>query len=91
MPTLFLRQRLRLTLAILLFAVVDIVGLLLLVTGVMWFVRGGPWFFHDFPANAIGATASVIIGLLPMLSAAAGNLREKTKKSSQQIMEHEQR
>ena len=91
MSTLFPRQRPRLTLAILLFAVVDIAGMLLLATGVMWFAHGTPLFLPDFPTNAISAAASAIIGLLLMLWAAARILREVTKQINQQIPEHEQR
>ncbi len=66
----------RLTLAILAFAVVDIVGMVLFATGAMWFAHGQPLFIPDFPAGPIEAGAAIAGGLLLMIWAAARILRE---------------
>ncbi len=66
----------RLTLAILLFAAVDIVGMVLFATGAMWFAHGKPLFIPGFPDNMAEAGVSSAGGLLLMFWAAARILRE---------------
>ncbi len=66
----------RLTLAILLFAAIDIVGMVLFATGAMWFVHGKPLFIPDFPGSMVEAGISIGGGLLMMFWAAAQILRE---------------
>jgi len=66
----------RLTLPILAFAVVDIAGMVLLATGVMWFAHGQPLFIPGFPTGPLGAGAAIAGGLLLMFWAAARILRE---------------
>ena len=74
----------RLTLVILLFAAVDIVGMVLIATGIMWFAHGMPLFIRDFPTNMVEAGVSVAGGLVMMIWSAAQILRELTKQIGQQ-------
>ncbi len=78
----------RLTLVILLFAVVDVAGMVLIATGIMWFVHGTPLFIPGFPTNMIEAGVSTVAGLLMMLWSAARILRELTKQISPRNPEH---
>jgi hypothetical protein len=55
----------------LLFVALDIVGIALFFTGVMWFVYGEPRFIPDFPTNALSAGIAVGGGFLLMVLAAA--------------------
>ena len=66
----------RLTLAILLFAAIDIVGMLLFATGAMWFAHGKPLFIPGFPGSMVEAGAATAGGLLLMFWAASRILRE---------------
>lgn len=66
----------RLTLAILLFAAIDIVGMVLFATGAMWFAHGKPLFIPGFPGSMVEAGISIVGGLLLMFWAAAQILRE---------------
>jgi hypothetical protein len=65
----------RLTPAILVFAVIDVAGMVLFATGAMWFAHGQPLFIRDFPTNPIEAGAAIAGGLLLMFWAAARILR----------------
>lgn len=66
----------RLTLSILLFALVDIVGMVLFATGAMWLAQGKPLFVSGFPTGDLEAGATGAIGLLLMFWAASRILRE---------------
>lgn len=66
----------RLTLAILLFAAIDIVGMVLFATGAMWFAHGKPLFIPGFPRSMVEAVATIAAGFLLMLWAASRILRE---------------
>ena len=66
----------QLTAAILLYAVVDVAGMVLFATGAMWFVHGKPLFIHGFPGGMIEAGVALVAGLLLMFWAAARILRE---------------
>ena len=69
-------QRPRLTLPILLFAAVDIAGMVLFATGAMWFAHGTPLFIPNYPNGSFEAGAALAGGLLLMVWAAARILRE---------------
>ena len=66
----------RLTLKTLLFALIDIAGMILLASGVMWVARRQTLFIPDFPGNMTEAVATSIVGLLLMLWAVAQILKE---------------
>ena len=66
----------QLTAAILLYAVVDVAGMVLFATGAMWFVHGKPLFIPGFPGGMIEAGVALVGGLLLMFWAAARILRE---------------
>lgn len=69
-------QRPRLTLAILAFAAIDIVGMVLFATGAMWFAHGKPLFIPNYPTGPFEAGIAGIGGLLLMFWAASRILRE---------------
>ena len=66
----------RLTLAILLYAIIDVAGMVFFATGAMWFVHGKPLFIPGFPGNMFEAGGAIAGGLLLMFWAAAQILRE---------------
>ncbi|MBK7354644.1 hypothetical protein [Propionivibrio sp.] len=72
------RQSLRpqLTLSIMLFAVLDVVGMVCFATGVMWLVRRQSLFIPNFPTHWAEAIGILVAGLLLMLWAAGRILRE---------------
>lgn len=69
-------QRPRLTLKILLYAVLDIAGMVLFATGALWLAQGQSLFISNFPTSTAEAVAATIAGLLLMLWAASRILRE---------------
>ena len=75
-------QRPRLTLPILLFAAVDIAGMVLFATGAMWFAHGTPLFIPDYPNSSFEAGVALAGGLLLMVWAAARILRELLKQTA---------
>lgn len=64
------------SLSIMLFAVVDVVGMVCFATGAMWLVRRQPLFIPDFPTHWAQALGVLIAGLLLMFWAAGRILRE---------------
>ena len=72
----------RLTLAILAFAAIDIIGMVLLATGAMWFAHGKPLFIPDYPTGPVEAGSAIAAGLLLMFWAAARILRELLRQRS---------
>ena len=66
----------RLTLAILIFAAIDIVGVVLFATGTMWFAYGKPLFIAGFPGSMVEAGTATAGGLLLMFWSASRILRE---------------
>jgi hypothetical protein len=70
------RRRPRLTLKILSYAIIDVIGMSCLATGALWLARGQALFIPGFPANLAEALAALIGGLALMLWAAARILRE---------------
>ena len=75
-------QRPRLTLSILLFAAVDIAGMVLFATGAMWFAHGTPLFLPNYPNDPFEAGVALAGGLLLMVWAAARILRELLKQTT---------
>lgn len=71
----------RLTLAILVFAAIDIVGMVLFATGAMWFAHGKPLFIPDYPTGPVEASIATAGGLLLMFWAASRILRELLRRS----------
>ena len=80
-------QRPRLTLKIMFYAIFDVVGMVFLATGAMWFAHGQSLFIADFPSTMVEALAAIIGGLLLMLWAAAQILRELIKRPDNVVQE----
>jgi hypothetical protein len=80
-------QRPRLTLKIMFYAIFDVVGMVFLASGALWFARGQSLFIPDFPRTMVGALASIIGGFLLMLWAAAQILRELIKRPDNVVEE----
>jgi membrane protein implicated in regulation of membrane protease activity len=74
------RQRPQLTAKILLYALCDVAGMILLASGALWLARGQALFVADFPSSSAEAIALTVIGLALMLWAAGRILRELLKR-----------
>ena len=70
------RRRPRLTLKILLFALFDVTGMVLLSSGALWLARGQALFLAGFPSSTAEAIALTVAGLVLMVWAAGRILRE---------------
>ncbi|ACV34303.1 hypothetical protein [Accumulibacter sp.] len=70
------RQRSRVTPRVLLFALLDVVGMLILASGALWLARGETLFIPDFPTSTPTAVITVAAGVALMVWAVAGILRE---------------
>jgi len=70
------RRRPRLTLKILLFAILDVTGMVLLSSGALWLARGQALFVAGLPASTAEAIALTVAGLVLMVWAAGRILRE---------------
>ncbi len=73
------RRTPRVTLRIMLYALLDVVAMLILASGAMWLARGQTLFIPDFPTTTAGAVITVAAGVALMLWAVAGILRELLK------------
>ena len=73
------RQRSRVTPSVLLFALLDVVGMLILASGALWLARGQTLFIPDFPTSTPAALLTVVAGVALMLWATAQILRELIK------------
>ena len=62
-------------LKLLFYAVIDVAGVVLFASGLMWLIRGQHLLFTDFPTGTPGAVAAVSFGLFLMIGAAAQILR----------------
>ena len=71
--------RARLTLAILKFALLDIVGMILFALGIAWFAKGPGAFFKTFPSTTAEAVVFTAAGVIIMGFAASRILREVMK------------
>lgn len=74
------KMRPQLTPTIMLYALVDVAGMVILATGGAWFKTGTSLFIANFPTNAFEATAAVLVGAAIMIWAAAQVLREMLKR-----------
>jgi len=68
-----------LTLAILKFALLDVVGMILLALGLGWFAQGPGAFFKSFPSTTAEAVVATAAGVMVMTYAAMRILREIMK------------
>jgi len=75
-PSPSLRRRPRLTPQLLLYAILDVTGMVLLSSGALWLARGQALFVAGFPSSTAEAIALTVIGLVLMLWAAGQILRE---------------
>lgn len=66
----------KLTLAILKFALLDIVGMILLALGLAWFAQGPGAFFKTFPSTTAEAGVVTLAGIFIMAYAASRIVRE---------------
>lgn len=69
----------RITAWIVLYALIDVLGMLLFSTGVMWLARRQGLFLHDFPQGFPDALAVTLAGLVLMVWAVSRILRELLK------------
>jgi hypothetical protein len=73
------KMRPQLTPKIMLYALVDVLGMIILATGGAWFKTGTGLFIANFPTNTLEAIAAVVVGAAIMIWAAAQVLREMLK------------
>jgi hypothetical protein len=73
------RQRPRVTLRVLFFALLDAAGIVVLSSGAMWLARGQTLFIPDFPTSTPAALITVVAGITLMLWATAQMLGELAK------------
>ena len=73
-------RRPRLTLKILLYAIFDVVGMVLFATGALWLTQGTTLFIPDFPASRMEALAATAGGIFLMFWAATQILRQLIKR-----------
>ena len=72
----------RLTLAILRYALVDVLGMVLFAVGAAYLARGPGVFFDTFPDTTASAVIAAASGLLLMFWAAARILREVARQTA---------
>jgi hypothetical protein len=70
------RQRPRVTARVMLYALLDVAGTLILASGLMWLARQQTLFLPDFPTSTATAILTVAAGVALMLWSVAGILRE---------------
>lgn len=68
-------KRPRPTLRLLLYALLDVAGVLLLASGAMWLARGETLFLPGFPTGTASALITVVAGVALMLQDVAGIFR----------------
>lgn len=80
-----MRQALRpqLTLKIMFYAILDVVGMVQFATGAMWLARGQSLLIPDFPSGTFQAITLVVSGLLLMVWAVTRILGELLKRPSE--------
>ena len=69
-------QRPQLTLKIMLYAILDVAGMVFFATGALWLTKGQSLFVAGFPSSTAEAIAATVGGLVVMLWSAAQILRE---------------
>ncbi|MEF8700349.1 MAG: hypothetical protein V5B32_12850 [Candidatus Accumulibacter sp. UW26] len=70
------RQRPRVTLKVMFYALIDAIGMLVFGSGLMWLVRQETLFIPGFPTGTASALITVVAGIALMLWSAARILRE---------------
>ena len=75
----------KLTAAILKYALVDIVGMLLLAVGLAWFAQGPGAFFKTFPSTTGEALVLTVAGVVLMGYAASRILREVMRQQQRDL------
>ena len=81
------QKRPRSTLKILLYAIFDVVGMVLFAAGALWLTQGTALFTPDFPANRMEALIATVGGLLLMFWAATKILRTLLTRPANNIRE----
>ena len=72
----FKRQRPRVTLRVLFFALLDAAGIIVFASGAMWLARGQTLFLPSFPTSTPAAVITVVAGIALMLWASGQMLNE---------------
>jgi hypothetical protein len=72
----FKRPRPRVTLRVLLFALLDAAGIVVFASGAMWLARGQTLFIPNFPTSTPAAVITVVAGIALMLWASGQMLNE---------------
>ena len=70
------RQRPRVTLRVLFFALLDAAGIVVFASGAMWLARGQTLFLPSFPTSTPAAVITVVAGIALMLWASGQMLNE---------------
>ena len=76
-------KRPRLTVRLLLYALLDVAGILILASGAMWLARGETLFLPGFPTGTASALITVAAGVALMVRGVAGILRELVMQSAE--------
>lgn len=72
-------MRPKLTPIVMLYALFDVLGMVVFATGASWFKTGKPLFIPNFPTNTFEAIVTALAGAALMIWAAAQVLREMLK------------
>ncbi|HCV12342.1 MAG TPA: hypothetical protein DGC76_01335 [Candidatus Accumulibacter sp.] len=75
------RRRPRVTVKVMLYALLDVAGTLILASGLMWLARQQTLFIPGFPTSTATAVVTVVAGLALMLWSVAGIVRELSRQS----------
>ena len=73
------RHRPRVTAKVMLYALLDVAGTLIVASGLMWLARRQTLFIPDFPTSTATAILTVATGVALMLWSVAGILRELSR------------
>ncbi len=73
------RHRPRVTAKVMLYALLDVAGTLILASGLMWLARRQTLFIPDFPTGTTTAVLTVAAGFALMLWSVAGIIRELSR------------
>ena len=84
-----IERRTLLSPAILFYLLLDVVGMVLFATGLLWLVRGLPLFFRNFPKSNLEASIVLAIGLFMMVSSVAKILREVMARAATNLRKDE--
>ena len=73
------RQRPRVTQKVMLFALIDVAGILVFSSGAMWLGRGQTLFIPDFPTSTPAALITIVGGIILMLWGTGQMLNEMAR------------